>query len=62
MTCIVGLLHNKTIYIGGDSAGSNSSDLRVRKDTKVFENGPFLMGFTTSFRICLLYTSDAADE
>ena len=51
MTCIVGLKHDGEIYIGADSLGSNGYTKTVRTDEKVFRNGPFLMGFTTSFRM-----------
>jgi ATP-dependent protease HslVU (ClpYQ) peptidase subunit len=52
MTCIVGIVHKQTVYIGGDSAGVDSSFNKVlRADRKVFVNGPFIMGFTSSFRM-----------
>jgi ATP-dependent protease HslVU (ClpYQ) peptidase subunit len=53
MTCIVGLIDNGTVYIGGDSAGVDSSrlSLTLRADSKVFKRDPFVMGFTTSFRM-----------
>ena len=51
MTCIVGLVDNGNVYIGGDSAGVAGLNLTVRADEKVFRNGPFLMGFTSSFRM-----------
>lgn len=51
MTCIVGLVENKKVFIGGDSAGVAGNDLTVRTDVKVFHNGPFLFGFTSSFRM-----------
>src|SRR5258708_7102986 len=51
MTCIVGLEHHGRVYIGGDSAGIAGTGLCVRADAKVFRNGPFLIGFTTSFRM-----------
>ena len=52
MTCIVGLVHENCVYVGGDSAGVDDSHrLSVRADAKVFENGPMVMGFTTSFRM-----------
>ncbi|HEV7935246.1 MAG TPA: hypothetical protein VGP70_23410 [Actinomadura sp.] len=52
MTAIVGLVHNGTVHIGGDSAGVDDSlALTVRADAKVFTTGPFAMGFTTSFRM-----------
>ena len=38
MTCIVGIIDrkDKEIIIGADSAGSSGSDVRIRKDVKVF--------------------------
>lgn len=52
MTCIVGLIEDDKVYIGGDSAGvSGLSSIVGRKDTKVFKNGEFLIGYTTSFRM-----------
>ncbi len=51
MTCIVGIAENGKVYIGGDSAGVAGLSLSVRSDEKVFKNGEFLFGFTTSFRM-----------
>jgi ATP-dependent protease HslVU (ClpYQ) peptidase subunit len=51
MTCIVGIAHNNKVYIGGDSAGVSGLDIIIRKDKKVFKSGPFLIGFTSSFRM-----------
>ena len=51
MTCIVGLIDDGKVYMGGDSAGIAGYNLSIRADEKVFQNGPFLMGFTTSFRM-----------
>lgn len=51
MTCIAGLIHKDKVYIGGDSAGVANYDLKIRNDKKVFRNGDFIMGFTTSFRM-----------
>ena len=51
MTCIVGIVHEGKVHIGGDSAGVEGLDLRIRVDRKIFLNGPFVMGFTTSFRM-----------
>jgi ATP-dependent protease HslVU (ClpYQ) peptidase subunit len=39
------------VYLGGDSAGVAGMSLTVRADQKVFENGPMLFGFTSSFRM-----------
>lgn len=51
MTCIVGVAEGESVMIGGDSAGVSGWDLTVRADTKVFRVGPYVMGFTTSFRM-----------
>jgi ATP-dependent protease HslVU (ClpYQ) peptidase subunit len=52
MTVIVGLAHQGgNVTIGGDSAGISGLSLTVRADTKVFHNGPYLFGFTGSFRM-----------
>jgi ATP-dependent protease HslVU (ClpYQ) peptidase subunit len=51
MTCIVGLVHGQHVYIGGDSAGVGDWSLTHRKDKKVFRNGEFVFGFTSSFRM-----------
>ncbi|MFA5024137.1 MAG: hypothetical protein WC523_04235 [Patescibacteria group bacterium] len=53
MTAIVGLVENGVVWVGGDSAGVRSDDfsLVVRKDEKVFVNGPAIFGFTSSYRM-----------
>lgn len=51
MTAIVGLCDAGKVYIGGDSAGVEWEMLEVRADEKVFINGDFLFGFTSSFRM-----------
>lgn len=52
MTCIVGLVADGKVFIGGDSAGVDERyGLVVRADRKVFRNGDFVMGFTSSFRM-----------
>ncbi len=51
MTCIVGITDGTTVTIGGDSAGSDGWHVSVRSDTKVFRIGPYVLGFTTSFRM-----------
>jgi ATP-dependent protease HslVU (ClpYQ) peptidase subunit len=51
MTCIVGLVHDGKVFMGADSAGASGWDSVVRRDSKIFHAGPFLMGFTTSFRM-----------
>ncbi len=51
MTCIAGIIDDGNIWIGADSAGVDGYKMTRRSDTKVFSNGPFIMGFTTSFRM-----------
>lgn len=51
MTCIAAVAHEGKVYMGGDSAGVGGWDLTVRADAKVFRNGPFVFGFTSSFRM-----------
>ena len=51
MTCIVGLLDKGNVYMGADSAGVAGYGLTIRADEKVFINGGFIMGFTSSFRM-----------
>lgn len=51
VTVIVGLVHKQRVHLGGDSAGLAGYQLTVRRDPKVFANGPYVMGFTTSFRM-----------
>lgn len=56
MTCIVGYLdkNSNTVTIGGDSAGVSGLNVTIRKDEKVFTNGDFIIGCTTSFRMIQL--------
>jgi len=51
MTCIVGLAHRGSVYIGGDSASVQGWTSRVTRLPKVFRRGAFLIGYTTSFRM-----------
>jgi len=51
MTCIAAVKVKDSIWVGGDSAGVSESALTIRKDSKVFRNGNFLIGFTSSFRM-----------
>lgn len=51
MTCIAGLIHGGAVHLGGDSAGCSGWDITVRADPKVFTAGPYVLGFTSSFRM-----------
>lgn len=51
MTCIAAIKEKGKVYIGADSAGVGGYNLWLRADEKVFINGSFIMGFTSSFRM-----------
>lgn len=51
MTCIVGIVEDGKVLIGGDSIASDGWNLMDRADAKVFKTGAFVMGFTTSYRM-----------
>lgn len=51
MTCIVGYSDGKTVYLAGDSASVGGLDISRTLHPKVFKNGPYVMGYTTSFRM-----------
>lgn len=64
MTCIVGLVDDGKVYIGGDSAGVAGLDYEIREDEKVFRKGKMVFGFTSSFRMgqILRYSFDIPDH
>lgn len=51
MSCIVAIKSDGIVYMGADSAGSDGYNTRSRKDPKIHKVGPFMFGFTTSFRM-----------
>lgn len=51
MTCVVAMIGKDGVYMGADSAGSNSYTYTKRKDKKLFFNGDYMIGYTTSFRM-----------
>lgn len=57
MTCIVGLVSEGKVFIGGDSAGARSTSDWVPSDyievaePKVFASSEMVIGYTTSFRM-----------
>ncbi|MEV0400800.1 hypothetical protein [Actinoallomurus sp. NPDC050550] len=61
MTAIVGITDGNTVVIAGDSAGVGGDVTQPRLDAKVFSNGPYVIGYTTSFRMgqILRYTFKA---
>jgi ATP-dependent protease HslVU (ClpYQ) peptidase subunit len=51
MTCVVGLVSRDRVYIGVDSAAVSGWTRRESELCKGFRRGPFLIGYTTSFRM-----------
>lgn len=51
MTCIVGIAKAGRVYIGADSASANGWTVRATGIQKLFQRGPFLVGYSTSFRM-----------
>lgn len=51
MTCIVGVVEDGHVILGGDSMGSDGFTKQTRVDPKVFRRGPFVIGFCGSFRM-----------
>jgi ATP-dependent protease HslVU (ClpYQ) peptidase subunit len=52
MTCIIGLVKDGVVYMGGDSiAYTDYFDSRTGRAPKVFRIGECLIGFTSSFRM-----------
>lgn len=56
MTCVVGLEHAGSVYLGGDSAltDSDTGSLSVLRDPKVFVRSGCLVGTASSMRILQL--------
>ena len=51
MTCIVGLVHAESVYIGADSAAVGRFVCRATTVPKVFIKDSFLIAYTGSFRM-----------
>jgi ATP-dependent protease HslVU (ClpYQ) peptidase subunit len=51
MTCIVAVTDGTRVLIGGDSAAVGERELHLRATRKVFRTGPYLIGFTRSWRM-----------
>ena len=67
MTCIVGLIHKETVYMGGDSLGSNGNTGNIYKNKKIFklkDSPEILVGYTASYRMgqLLQYSSGLFEE
>jgi len=50
MTCVVGLVEDGTVYLGGDSAGTSQNDMDIYRTDKVFTRPPFIFGGAGSYR------------
>lgn len=50
MTCIVGIVKNGKVYVGGDSASSNGYDMSLRPNEKVFVRDGVVFGVCGSWR------------
>jgi ATP-dependent protease HslVU (ClpYQ) peptidase subunit len=52
MTCIAAVIHDGKVIMGGDSARVNDrEELQLRKDSKVFKVGEYLIGVSGSWRV-----------
>jgi ATP-dependent protease HslVU (ClpYQ) peptidase subunit len=52
MTCVIAIKEDGKVYMGADSAGTGGDfSQRTRNDSKLCKVGPFMFGFTTSFRM-----------
>lgn len=51
MTCIVAIIHQGSVFVGGDSAASTDVTIETRRNAKVFKNGEYLFGYTGSIRV-----------
>lgn len=62
MTCIVSLIDKGTIFMGGDAAAGDPATYfsAPTKNSKVFVRGPYIFGYTGSFRMghLLQYAGD----
>ncbi|AGG58225.1 hypothetical protein VPDG_00064 [Vibrio phage henriette 12B8] len=51
MTCIVAKVEDGKIHIAGDKLSSNGYTKLITTKPKIFKNGDFVFGYTTSFRM-----------
>lgn len=58
MTAIAAIVEDGVVWMGGDAAGVGGYSISYRSDPKVFLNGEFLIGYTTSFRMGQLLQYD----
>lgn len=51
MTAIVGIAEKGRVWMGSDSAGVAELEMTVYRAPKAFRTGPYVMGYTDSFRM-----------
>jgi len=51
MTCVVGVIGDDAVYLGADSAVSEGYQVQTLIDKKVFQKGPYGIGFAGSLRV-----------
>lgn len=51
MTCIVAKVEGGVVHMAGDKLGSNGYTKGITERPKIFKNGDFVFGCTTSFRM-----------
>lgn len=51
MTCITAMVKGDHVWMAGDLMGSNGFTKKIYPDSKVFVNGEFIIGYTSSFRM-----------
>jgi ATP-dependent protease HslVU (ClpYQ) peptidase subunit len=50
VTCVVGLVDSGKVWLGGDSAATNTTESTTVRETKVFNFGPLVVGIAGEFR------------
>jgi ATP-dependent protease HslVU (ClpYQ) peptidase subunit len=51
VTCIVGLEDGDRVWMGADSLSADGYTKTIRRDPKIFTRGPYLIGFSGSYRV-----------
>ena len=51
MTCVASVIQGNRVFMGSDSVGASNHYISYRRHGKVFRNGSYLMGYTSSFRM-----------
>jgi ATP-dependent protease HslVU (ClpYQ) peptidase subunit len=51
MTCIIAAVNNNKVHMVGDSGGAEGWNVSIITQPKVFRNGDYVIGYTSSFRM-----------